>query len=66
MGTYLAIGNLLGQVKLWYIDDCEEEPCQTLEPIVESTVRMLSFAPDGKILIGCTDDGRICRWDYNL
>ena len=66
MGRYLAIGNLLGGVKLWSIDDYDdEEPCQTLDPIVESPIRMLSFAPDGKILIGCTDDGKICRWDYH-
>jgi polycomb protein EED len=63
MGKCLAVGNTHGEVDIWNIDDCKKRPNQTLKPTFNSTIRMLSFSPDGKTLIGCNDTGAICRWD---
>jgi polycomb protein EED len=63
MGKFLAVGNTHGEVDVWNIDHCKKQPNQTLKPIFNSTIRMLSFSPDGKTLIGCNDTGAICRWD---
>ena len=62
MGKLLAVGNIKGEVEIWDIDSCEEKPCQTLKPMVTSTVRMLAFSPNGKMLISCNDAASVCRW----
>lgn len=63
MGQLLAVGNIKGEIDIWDIDACKKKPSQTLKPMVNSTIRMLSFSPDGKTLVACNDTATVCRWD---
>jgi polycomb protein EED len=63
-GRLLAVGNIKGEVDIWDIDACKKKrPTQQLKPIVHSTVRMLAFSPDSKMLLACDDSAAVCRWD---
>jgi polycomb protein EED len=59
----LAVGNIKGEIDVWDIDSSKKGPIQTLKPMIHSTVRMVSFSPDGKTLVACHDSGTICKWD---
>jgi polycomb protein EED len=60
----LAVGNIKGEVDIWDIDACKKKrPTQQLKPMVHSTVRMLAFSPDSKMLLACDDSGLVCKWD---
>lgn len=63
MGRMLAVGNIEGEVDIWDIDSCKKKFTQTLKPMVGSTIRMVSFSPDGRTLVGCNDAASVCRWD---
>jgi polycomb protein EED len=61
----LAIGNTVGEIKVWEIDDNLKKKCMTLlvQPAWASTVRMVAFSPDSKCLIASCDDATLWKWD---
>lgn len=62
-GTRLAVGNIDGQVDIWDIDSCQERPSQRLKAVANSTVRTLAFNPSGNILVTCSDNGQVTKWN---
>ena len=59
----LAVGNKAGRVQIWDLEACEKPPSQRLPAQVRSTIRMVSFSPDGRLLVVCDDKGNVCKWD---
>jgi polycomb protein EED len=61
----LAVGNTVGDIKVWEIDDNPNKKC--LATLVQqwcaSTVRMVAFSPDSKCLIAACEDATIWKWD---
>jgi polycomb protein EED len=58
----LAAGNAQGVVYLFSIGAASAKPFRKLKVTKASTIRYLSFSPDGSILLAATDDGSIYRW----
>ena len=63
MQRLLAIGNRKGEVEIWELEACEKLPTQRLSAQVHSTIRMVSFSPDGRSLVACDDSANVCKWD---
>ena len=63
----LAIGNTKGEIKIWEIDHfAKKKPFVSLtHSTCTSTIRMVSFSPDGKTLLAACDDSSIWKWDAN-
>ena len=59
----LAVGNRKGEVHVWDLAACEKFPTQRLPAQVHSTIRMVSFSPDGRSLVSCDDSANVCQWD---
>jgi polycomb protein EED len=61
----LAIGNTVGEIKVWEIDDHPKKKCMALlmQPACASTVRMVAFSPDSTCLIASCDDATLWKWD---
>ena len=62
-GKLLAAGNMKGDVDIWDIDECSDDASKRLKSNVDSTIRMLSFSPNGRVLVGCNDHAHVFRWD---
>lgn len=67
-GNLLAIGNQKGQVKVWDIDAVASDEKKSDFPLLkhascDSTIRMVSFSPDGKSLVATCDDATVWKWD---
>lgn len=62
---YLAVGTDSGKIYLWNLDkpDLMVTRFALSRKNSKSTVRQLSFSPDGRILVGVCDNGTIWRWD---
>lgn len=58
--TLLAIGNKLGDLRLFHIDTMQQ--LQVGNPISSSVIRQVSFCGDNKTLIAVCDDASIWRW----
>lgn len=63
IGRLLAVGTIDGEVDIWDIDTCQKERSQRLKAVTRSTVRTLSFSPDGKMLVTCSDNGQVSKWN---
>jgi polycomb protein EED len=63
MGRLLAVGNIKGEIDIWDIDACKKHPTHRLKAVNCSTIRTLSFSPDGKTLISCNDQASVFKWD---
>jgi len=66
--TMLAAGNCAGEIRVWEIGGSSAHSgrkhfCTLTNPMCTSTVRMVSFSPDGNILIATCDDGTVWKWD---
>ena len=59
----LAVGNRAGGLQVWDLEACEKPPSQRLPAQVRSTIRMVSFSPDGRLLVVCDDKGNVRKWD---
>eukprot|EP00560_Eucampia_antarctica_P008715 CAMPEP_0197826390 /NCGR_PEP_ID=MMETSP1437-20131217/3354_1 /TAXON_ID=49252 ORGANISM="Eucampia antarctica, Strain CCMP1452" /NCGR_SAMPLE_ID=MMETSP1437 /ASSEMBLY_ACC=CAM_ASM_001096 /LENGTH=149 /DNA_ID=CAMNT_0043426809 /DNA_START=598 /DNA_END=1047 /DNA_ORIENTATION=+ len=62
-GRMLAIGNTKGDIKIWEVGT-HKNPFATLSNAqCTSTIRMVSFSPDGKSIIATCDDSTVWKWD---
>jgi len=70
----LALGNQIGDVKVWNIGGKEEDDCcnlttsgwlggGTVSNDAPSTVRMVAFNPHGSSLVAVKDDSTVWMWD---
>uniref|UniRef100_A0A7S3Q9W0 Uncharacterized protein n=1 Tax=Chaetoceros debilis TaxID=122233 RepID=A0A7S3Q9W0_9STRA len=59
----LAVGNCIGDIRMWEIGG-SKKPYFVSNPHCGTIVRMVSFSPDGKIMISVSDDSHI--WIYNI
>jgi polycomb protein EED len=64
----LAVGNQKGQIKVWDIDRVGNAQEENGFPLLkhascDSTIRMVSFSPDGKSLVATCDDATVWKWD---
>ena len=62
----LALGNKVGEIKVWDIDENPKKKCftsLTQQYACTSTVRMVAFCPDTKCLIAACEDASIWKWD---
>lgn len=61
---YLAVGNTIGDIYIWSLNNRDPTKSTVLRhEQCKSTVFQTAFSPDGKILIGVSDNGTICRWN---
>lgn len=61
----LAAGNIHGTVYLWEIGARSVQPFRKMNITRPSTIRCLSFSPDGAMLVASTDDGSFYRWNVS-
>jgi polycomb protein EED len=66
-GTLLAVGNRTGQIKVWDIDEQASAVKKKDIPLLrhancDSTIRMVSFSPDGKSLVATCEDATVWKW----
>ena len=63
----LAIGNTKGEIKIWEIDHFAKKKAfvSLTHSTCTSTIRMVSFSPDGKTLLACCDDSSVWKWNAN-
>ena len=61
----LALGNTVGEIKVWEIDDNPKKKClaNLVQQFCTSTVRMVAFSPDSKCLIAACEDATLWKWD---
>lgn len=62
-GSFLAIGDLQGKIHLWDLRAGEIKKSTVSHPKSTKTIRMISFSLDGSIMVACSDDGKILRFD---
>jgi polycomb protein EED len=63
----LAVGNTVGEIKVWEIDDNPTKKCfaNLVQQCCASTVRMVAFSPDSKCLIAACEDATLWKWDLH-
>ena len=59
----IAIGNDVGDLKIWRLGESKKQ-INVSNSHSSSLVRMVSFSPNGKVLIGVRDDSTV--WKYNI
>jgi polycomb protein EED len=62
----LAVGNTLGEIKLWDIGPTHPTKKyyeSLVHPHCYSTVRMVALSPDSKFLVSCCDDASVWLWE---
>jgi polycomb protein EED len=60
---FMAIGNDVGDIKVWRLGESKKQINLT-NSHSSSLIRMVSFSPNGKVLIGVRDDSTV--WKYNI
>lgn len=63
---YLCIGDILGKISFYDLDseNLERMKVQVVSHGKSTTLpRMISFSPDSKIMVTCSEDGKVIRWD---
>jgi len=63
----LAVGNNIGEIKIWKICSSPQKRhfANLTHQHCTSTIRMVSFSPDGNSLVAVCDDATIWKWDTN-
>lgn len=67
-GKHLALGTFSGKILVWNLE-LESDMAETAQNSIVSTskctrpVRMVSFSNNGSILVACSEDGKILRYD---
>jgi len=61
----LSIGNQSGEIKIWKINNSAKGGhfLKLSQTLCNSTVRMVSFSPDGNSLVAVCDDASVFKWD---
>ena len=65
--SLLAIGNTVGEIRVWEIGGTSNKHfCTLSNPLCNDTIRKVSFSPDGDCLISVCDDGTVWKWDAEI
>lgn len=71
-GRMMAVGNTKGEIRVWDLDAMATSSMTTLrqkclatltDRLCTSTVRMISFHPQGHCLVATCDDSTVWKWD---